>query len=113
MLTTDPHHLNISNHCNPMNNTPHRYVWRTMVCNHVSSLLQIKGTEESQLVLCRDVRFEQQCSAQALQDLGGEEHLNATVNDDAIIIHQMTKSVIVYSREYPARSNEFTALMRG
>lgn len=39
----------------------------------VSFLSQIEGAEESQFILCCDVRFEQQCSAQTLQDLGGEE----------------------------------------
>lgn len=38
-----------------------------------SSLSQAEGAEELQLLLCRDVRFEQQRGAQTLQDLGGEE----------------------------------------
>lgn len=39
----------------------------------LSSLSQTEGAEESQFFLCCDVRFEQQCGAQTLQDLGGEE----------------------------------------
>ncbi len=57
----------------------HHFVCLEPSCyNHVSPLSQIKGAEESQFILRCDVRFEQQCSAQALQDLGGEKPLNAT-----------------------------------
>lgn len=38
-----------------------------------ASLSQVKGAKEPQFLLRRDVRFEQQCSAQTLQNLGGEE----------------------------------------
>lgn len=48
----------------------------------MSSLSQIKGAEESQFILRRDVRFEQQCSTQALQDLGGEETPECNIHGD-------------------------------
>ena len=36
---------------------------------------QIKGAEEPEFILRCDVRFEQQCSTPALQNLGGEKRL--------------------------------------
>ncbi len=51
--------------------------WSPILNNHVSSLSQIKGAEESQFLLCCNVWFEQQRSSPALQNLGGKKHLNA------------------------------------
>lgn len=39
-----------------------------------ASLSQVKGAEEPEFLLCRDVRSEQQRGAQTLQNLGGEEN---------------------------------------
>lgn len=50
-----------------------------LIISHAPSWSQIKGAEKSQFILRCDVWFEQQCSTEALQDLGGEKHLNATV----------------------------------
>uniref|UniRef100_A0A8D0AFD2 Rap guanine nucleotide exchange factor 3 n=1 Tax=Sander lucioperca TaxID=283035 RepID=A0A8D0AFD2_SANLU len=49
------------------------YDWELFTAMH-----EIKGSEEPEFLLCCDVWFEQQRSAQALQDLGGEKALNAT-----------------------------------
>ena len=46
---------------------------KALALRRSASLLQAKGAKEPQFLLCRDVRFEQQCRAQTLQNLGGEE----------------------------------------
>lgn len=51
---------------------------KLIIYSHAPSLSQIKGAEESQFILRRDVWFEQQRSAAALQDLGGEKPQDAT-----------------------------------
>lgn len=57
----------------------------------MSSLSQIKGAEESQFILRCDVRLEQQCSTQALQDLGGEKTPECNIHGDI-------KCVTIYER---------------
>ena len=57
----------------------------------MSFLSQIKRAEESEFILRCDVRFEQQCSTQTLQDLGGEKPLNATVSLGQYEVSPFTK----------------------
>lgn len=59
----------------------------------MSSPSQIKGAEESKFILCCDVWLKQQCNSEALQDLGGESPLEATV---MIIINVLPHSLNKY-----------------
>lgn len=74
--------------------------WNLVVYIHMSSLSQIKGAEESQFILRCDVRFEQQCSTQALQDLGGEKTPECNTHGDIkcrVTVHQTITLVMTHA----------------
>lgn len=52
-------------------------------------MLQLEGAEESQFFFCCDVWFKQQCSAKALQDLGGEVMIKN------ITVHILNKTLVL------------------
>ena len=60
--------------------------------SHVSSLQQVKRAEEPEFIFRCDVWLKQQCSAEALQDLGGEKATYTMIN----IFHTLVYSLSYY-----------------